>query len=57
MSTARKPIIAANWKMNQNHLEAIQLTQKLTYAFERADFKRSRWCSVHRSPIFGASKP
>lgn len=40
MSTARKPIIAANWKMNQNHLEAIQLTQKLTYAFERADFEK-----------------
>lgn len=40
MSTQRKPIIAANWKMNQNHLEAIQLTQKLTYALESDDFKK-----------------
>ena len=40
MSTPRKPIIAANWKMHQNHLEAIQLTQKLTYALEHADFEK-----------------
>ena len=28
---ARKPIIAGNWKMHKNHLEAIALVQKLHY--------------------------
>lgn len=29
---ARKPLIAGNWKMNLNHLEAISLVQKLSFA-------------------------
>ena len=29
---ARKPLIAGNWKMNLNHLEAIALVQKLSFA-------------------------
>ena len=29
---ARKPLIAGNWKMNLNHLEAIALTQKLAFS-------------------------
>lgn len=29
---ARKPLIAGNWKMNLNHLEAIGVTQKLSFA-------------------------
>ncbi|MFL6119678.1 triose-phosphate isomerase, partial [Actinophytocola sp.] len=29
---ARKPLIAGNWKMNLNHLEAIALVQKLAFA-------------------------
>jgi triosephosphate isomerase (TIM) len=29
---ARKPLIAGNWKMNCNHLEAIALLQKLAFA-------------------------
>jgi triosephosphate isomerase len=28
---SRKPLISGNWKMNLNHYEAIQLTQKLAY--------------------------
>ncbi|EME50937.1 MULTISPECIES: triose-phosphate isomerase [Rhodococcus] len=28
----RKPLIAGNWKMNLNHLEAIALVQKIAYA-------------------------
>src|SRR3954454_9482610 len=28
---ARKPLIAGNWKMNLNHLEAIGVTQKLAF--------------------------
>lgn len=30
--TQRKPLIAGNWKMNQNHLEAIALVQKIAFA-------------------------
>lgn len=35
---ARKPLIAGNWKMNLNHLEAIAVTQKLAYSLEDRDF-------------------
>lgn len=34
----RKPLIAGNWKMNLNHLEAIAVTQKLSYSFNEKDF-------------------
>jgi triosephosphate isomerase len=34
---ARKPIVAANWKMNKTHLEAIQAVQKLSYLVDRKD--------------------
>src|SRR5436305_5196466 len=29
---SRKPLIAGNWKMNLNHLEAIALVQKIAFA-------------------------
>jgi triosephosphate isomerase len=35
---ARKPIIAGNWKMNLNHLEAIALVQKLHYNLREQDY-------------------
>lgn len=35
---ARRPLIAGNWKMNLNHLEAIAVTQKLAYSLEDRDF-------------------
>lgn len=35
---ARRPLIAGNWKMNLNHLEAIAVTQKLAYSLEERDF-------------------
>ena len=35
----RKPIIAGNWKMNLNHLEAIAVTQKLSYSLTDADYE------------------
>ena len=35
---ARKPLIAGNWKMHNNHLEAIALTQKLAFTLTRQDF-------------------
>jgi triosephosphate isomerase len=33
----RRPLIAGNWKMHKNHLEAIQLTQKIAWALARED--------------------
>ena len=35
--TKRRPIIAANWKMNKTHLEAIRDVQKLSYLLDRGD--------------------
>ena len=34
----RQPLMAGNWKMNLNHLEAIQLVQKLAFALDPADY-------------------
>jgi triosephosphate isomerase len=34
---SRQPMMAGNWKMNLNHLEAIQLVQKLAFALDPAD--------------------
>ncbi|GLU49405.1 triose-phosphate isomerase [Nocardiopsis ansamitocini] len=39
MATAkRKPLIAGNWKLHNNHLEAIALVQKMAFALNDADF-------------------
>jgi triosephosphate isomerase (TIM) len=35
---ARKPLIAGNWKMHNNHFEAIALTQKLAFTLVDKDF-------------------
>ncbi|MDA2808126.1 triose-phosphate isomerase [Nocardiopsis suaedae] len=37
----RKPLLAGNWKMNNNHLEAIALVQKLAFALDAADYDRA----------------
>ena len=37
-SARRKPLIAGNWKMNLNHLEAIAHVQKLAFALTSKDF-------------------
>lgn len=34
----RKPLMAGNWKMNLNHLEAIAVAQKLVYSLSDADY-------------------
>jgi len=34
----RTPLMAGNWKMNLNHIEAIALVQKLAYTFNADDF-------------------
>jgi triosephosphate isomerase (TIM) len=38
MANDRKPLMAGNWKMNMNHLEAIALVQKLAFALKDDDF-------------------
>ncbi|WP_159943722.1 MULTISPECIES: triose-phosphate isomerase [unclassified Nocardiopsis] len=35
----RLPLIAGNWKMNNNHLEAIALVQKLAFALKDKDYE------------------
>ena len=37
--TQRQPLIAGNWKMNNNHLEAIALVQKLAFSLEEKDYE------------------
>ncbi len=51
MVDARKPLMAGNWKMHHNHLEAIQVVQKLAYRLDRADYDR---CEVVVCPSFVA---
>ena len=36
-AVARRPLIAGNWKMHKNHLEGVQLTQKLAWALSSED--------------------
>lgn len=36
---ARKPLMAGNWKMNNNHLESIALVQKLAFGLKEADYE------------------
>ena len=35
--SARRPLMAGNWKMNLNHLEAIALVQKLAFTLKREE--------------------
>ncbi len=41
MSATRKPLVAGNWKMNNNHLEALALTQQLAFRLNDKDFAAS----------------
>ena len=41
MTTARKPILAGNWKMHHTHLDAIAVVQKLGYRLDPADYERT----------------
>jgi triosephosphate isomerase (TIM) len=40
MRVTRQPLIAGNWKMNLNHLEAIALVQKLAFALPEKYFAK-----------------
>lgn len=46
---ARMPLMAGNWKMNLNHLEAIAVVQKLSFGLNDADFQA---CEVAVLPPF-----
>lgn len=35
----RQPLMAGNWKLNNNHLEAIALTQKLAFGLKEEDYE------------------
>ena len=37
MTSPRRPLMAGNWKMNLNHLEAIALTQKLAFSLNEKE--------------------
>lgn len=37
----RTPLIAGNWKMNNDHLEGISLVQQIAYRLEPEDYERS----------------
>ncbi|CAN5163645.1 triose-phosphate isomerase [soil metagenome] len=54
MSQARRPILAANWKMHKTHLEAIQAVQKLSYLLDSGDTDR---VEVVICPPFTALRP
>ncbi|RZS82817.1 triosephosphate isomerase [Motilibacter rhizosphaerae] len=40
-STTRKPLLAGNWKMTLNHLEAIRLVQDLAFRLDEKDFEKA----------------
>ena len=39
-NNSRRPLISGNWKMHQNHFEAIQFLQKLAYLVGKDDFEQ-----------------
>lgn len=39
MASSRKPLMAGNWKMNLNHLEAIHLVQDLAFRLDDKDYE------------------
>ena len=49
MAVGRLPLMAGNWKMNLNHLEAIAVVQKLAFALNEADLEA---CEVAVLPPF-----
>ena len=38
---ARMPLLAGNWKMHKDHLEAIQLVQQVVYHLDAQDYERA----------------
>ncbi len=55
---ARTPLIAGNWKMNLNHLEAIALVQKIAFTLpEKYLDKVDVTVIPPRSPTSGRCRP
>ena len=46
----RTPILAGNWKMNVNHLDAVTLVQDLGQALAEAGYDKSKACLLYTSP-------
>ena len=40
MTVTRTPLVAGNWKMNLNHLEAIALTQKIAFSLKEEHYAK-----------------
>ena len=54
----RRPLIAGNWKMNLNHLEAIALVQKIAFSLTEKELDRGRGGRCcRRSPTCAACRP
>lgn len=51
MVAKRKPLVAGNWKMNFDHLEATYFVQKLAWLLRDARFNYRR-CEVALFPSF-----
>jgi triosephosphate isomerase len=54
VNDARRPVIAANWKMHHDHLVAIQVVQKLSYRLDASDYEA---CDIVICPPFTAIRP
>ena len=53
-AAGRQPLMAGNWKMNLNHLEAIAVVQKLAFTLTDDDLKA---CEVAvLPPVSGGSE-
>ena len=46
----RRPLIAGNWKMHLNHLEAIRLVQKIVFSLRPAELDPAEVVVCRRSP-------
>ena len=54
----RKPMIAGNWKMHHDHLDAIQVrAEALVPARRRRTTRRSTWWCARRSPTCARCRP
>ncbi|MEK8110081.1 hypothetical protein NKG94_48555 [Micromonospora sp. M12] len=56
-STTRRPLMAGNWKMNLNHLEANLLVQKLAASLTESSSPPSRRSCCRPSPTCVPCRP